>query len=116
MSGRCCNTCVYCVFDREDWLRSQCMGESAAPKCANHPRWPGVVHEVPTWPRLRQNPNIEIRNPRQIRRTEIPMFQTPVAQPVLSLGHWNIRACFEFRYSGFVHHLSCGRDYVGTML
>ena len=47
MSGRCCNTCVYCVFDREDWLRGQCMGESVVPKCANHPRWPGVVHEVP---------------------------------------------------------------------
>ncbi len=41
MSGRCCNTCVYCVFDREDWLRGQCMGKWAA-----HYRLNGRLHHL----------------------------------------------------------------------
>ena len=47
MSGPCCNTCVYCIYDPEDWVRSQGLGEPLMAKCANHPRWPGVVHYVP---------------------------------------------------------------------
>lgn len=47
MSGPCCNNCVYCVWDPEDWARAQCLGESVVPRCANHPQWPGVVREVP---------------------------------------------------------------------
>ncbi|NLZ07588.1 MAG: hypothetical protein GXY19_20650 [Phycisphaerae bacterium] len=47
MSGPCCNNCVYCIFDPEDWLRSLYLGEPIVPKCANHPQWPGVVHYVP---------------------------------------------------------------------
>ena len=47
MSGPCCNNCVYCICDPEDWLRSLRSGEPTVPRCANHPQWPGVVHDVP---------------------------------------------------------------------
>ena len=47
MAGPCCNNCVYSVCDPEDWHRSQCLGESIVPKCANPPQWSGLVHEVP---------------------------------------------------------------------
>ncbi|MBN1362627.1 MAG: HNH endonuclease [Sedimentisphaerales bacterium] len=50
MSAPCCNNCVYCIFDPEDWLRSLYLGEPLVPKCANHPKWPGVVHYVPGVP------------------------------------------------------------------
>ncbi len=47
MPGACCNTCAYSVCDPEAWLRSQRLGESIVPRCANHPLWQGVVHDVP---------------------------------------------------------------------
>jgi len=47
MSGPCCDNCVYCLVEPEGWPRSQWRGEAVVPKCANHPRWPGVVHDVP---------------------------------------------------------------------
>ena len=47
MSGPCCNNCVYCVCDPEDWLRSLWRGEPIVPRCANHPQWLGVRHDVP---------------------------------------------------------------------
>ena len=47
MWGPSCENCVYGIFDPEDWHRSQGLGEPITPKCANHPRWPGVVHYVP---------------------------------------------------------------------
>lgn len=47
MSGPCCNNCVYCIFDPEDWLRSLRSGEPIVPRCAHHPKWPGVLHDVP---------------------------------------------------------------------
>jgi len=50
MSGPCCDNCVYCIADPEDWPRSLYLGESIVPKCANHPQWPGVVHDVPGVP------------------------------------------------------------------
>jgi len=50
MSGPCCDNCVYCIADPEDWPRSLYLGESVVPKCANHPQWPGVVHDVPGVP------------------------------------------------------------------
>jgi hypothetical protein len=47
MSGPSCDNCVYCIFDPEDWVRSAYRGEPIVPKCANHPQWPGEVHDVP---------------------------------------------------------------------
>ncbi len=47
MSGACCDNCVYGLFDIEEGQRAECVGEAVLPKCANHPQWAGVVHEVP---------------------------------------------------------------------
>jgi hypothetical protein len=47
MSGPCCINCVYSICDPEDWRRSLWLGEDIVPKCANHPQWPGVLHDVP---------------------------------------------------------------------
>jgi hypothetical protein len=50
MSGPNCHNCVYSVCDQEAWLRSMRLGEPILPTCANHPQWPGQMHEVPGVP------------------------------------------------------------------
>ncbi len=47
MSGACCDNCVYGLFDIEEGYRAQGRGEAVLVKCANHPQWAGVAHEVP---------------------------------------------------------------------
>lgn len=46
MAGRCCLNCVYMCWDADRWLRSLAAGEPLVPRCANHPQWPGRLHEV----------------------------------------------------------------------
>jgi len=50
MAERTCHNCVYCCYDPCLWLRLVEEGEPLLPRCANHPRWPGQVHEVPGVP------------------------------------------------------------------
>jgi len=50
MAGPNCHNCVYSVCDPEVWLRLMCLGEPILPSCANHPQWPGQMHEVPGVP------------------------------------------------------------------
>jgi len=50
MAGPNCSNCVYCVCDPELWLRLMWMGEPILPRCANHPLWPGQLHDVPGVP------------------------------------------------------------------
>jgi len=37
---------VYSVCDPGLWLRQLCLNESIVPRCANHPWWPGRLHDV----------------------------------------------------------------------
>ncbi len=46
MAGRCCLNCVYMCWDADRWLRRLAAGEPLVPRCANHPQWPGRLHEV----------------------------------------------------------------------
>jgi len=48
------------MCEAEDWRRSLQRGESIVPRCANHPRWPGVVHDVPgvACPNYRRKPDL----------------------------------------------------------
>ncbi|HNS20160.1 MAG TPA: HNH endonuclease [Sedimentisphaerales bacterium] len=46
MSGPNCHNCIYSVCDAELWLRLVWMGKPLVPRCANHPQWPGQLHEV----------------------------------------------------------------------
>jgi len=50
MAGRCCDNCVYCVCDPELVQRLLWLGEPILPRCANHPFWPGQLHDVPGVP------------------------------------------------------------------
>jgi hypothetical protein len=50
MAGPNCHNCVYSLCDPELWLRWLRRGEPILPLCANHPRWPGQLHEVPGVP------------------------------------------------------------------
>ncbi len=50
MAERTCHNCVYCCYDPCLWLRLVALGEPLLPRCANHPRWPGQLHEVPGVP------------------------------------------------------------------
>jgi len=50
MAGPNCHNCVYSVCDPEVWLRLMCLEEPILPSCANHPQWPGQMHEVPGVP------------------------------------------------------------------
>ena len=47
MAGQSCYNCIYAVCDPELWLRAEYMGEPLLMRCANHPWWPGEMHEVP---------------------------------------------------------------------
>ena len=48
--SRTCHNCVYSICDQELWLRWLDEGLTIVPQCANHPRWPGVLHDVPGVP------------------------------------------------------------------
>ncbi len=47
MGGPRCHNCLYSICDPELWLRWLWKGEPIVPRCANHPRWPGRLHDVP---------------------------------------------------------------------
>jgi hypothetical protein len=50
MAGESCHNCVYSCCDPELWLRCAWAGEPLVPRCANHPLWPGRLHDVPGVP------------------------------------------------------------------
>jgi hypothetical protein len=50
VAGPNCHNCIYSVCDPEEWLRLMYLGEPILPSCANHPLWPGQLHEVPGVP------------------------------------------------------------------
>jgi hypothetical protein len=50
MAGRNCHNCVYSICDPERWLRWIWRGAPIVPQCANHPFWPGQLHDVPGVP------------------------------------------------------------------
>jgi len=50
MALRICLNCMYVRCDPNEWLRCHDRGESLIPQCANHPLWPGQLHDVPGTP------------------------------------------------------------------
>ncbi len=46
MAGQYCDNCVYSIYDPELVSRWLWMGMSIVPRCANHPQWPGQLHDV----------------------------------------------------------------------
>jgi len=47
MPAPTCHHCVYSRCDPDLWLRELCANRPLLPRCANHPRWPGQLREVP---------------------------------------------------------------------
>lgn len=50
MAMRTCHNCIYARFDPCEWLHNAFFDLPLAPKCANHPHFPGVLMEVPGVP------------------------------------------------------------------
>ena len=50
MAGQGCDKCMYSVFDPQVWRRALWTREPILPRCANHPQWPGRMHDVPGVP------------------------------------------------------------------
>ncbi len=50
MASRSCLNCMYVNCDPQVWLRCLAVGEPLVPRCANHPQWPGQMHDVPGVP------------------------------------------------------------------
>ena len=50
MAVRTCLNCVYVDCDLCEWTSCAQRGESLVPRCANHPQWPGELHDVPGTP------------------------------------------------------------------
>jgi hypothetical protein len=46
MYGPNCHNCIFSVCDPELWLKLVWLGEPLVPRCANHPDWPGQLHDV----------------------------------------------------------------------
>lgn len=50
MAERTCFNCMYVSCEPGVWLRCLATRERLVPKCANHPQWPGQLHDVPGVP------------------------------------------------------------------
>ncbi len=46
MAVRTCLNCVYVDCDLYEWVSCHQRGEPLVPRCANHPQWPGELHDV----------------------------------------------------------------------
>jgi hypothetical protein len=46
MAVQTCHNCMYSCCDPELWLRRSWAGQPLLPRCANHPCWPGQMHDV----------------------------------------------------------------------
>lgn len=58
MAERTCFNCMYCICDPCLWLRWLWEGQSIVPQCANHPQWPGLLHDVPGVPCRNYRPKL----------------------------------------------------------
>jgi hypothetical protein len=58
MAVKTCYRCVYVRVDPERWLRALWSGEPLVPMCANHPLWPGQLHDVPGTPCSNYRPKL----------------------------------------------------------
>ena len=67
MAERSCLNCMYVSCEPGVWLRCLAVGEPLVPKCANHPQWPGQMHDVPGVPCRNYHPK-PLEPPGDIRR------------------------------------------------
>lgn len=72
MYGPSCHNCIFSVCDPELWLKLMWLGEPIVPRCANHPDWPGQLHDVTGIPceNYRRKPETPTGDVRLIPLTE----------------------------------------------
>jgi hypothetical protein len=58
---------MYCICEPCLWLSLMRSGEPILPRCANHPQWPGQLHEVPGVPCCHYHPRPTIPEGDNIR-------------------------------------------------
>lgn len=68
MAARTCHNCLYCRCDPDLWRRDLCANQPLLPRCANHPRWPGQLREVPGVPCRNHRPKPAEPDGREVRR------------------------------------------------
>jgi hypothetical protein len=98
MAARTCYGCVYVRVDPERWLRGLYSNEPLVPSCANHPRWPGQLHDVPGTPCSNYRPRLA-EPARAVKR--IP----------LSDGHYAIVDAADYEALSQYHWHFCGGGY-----
>jgi len=102
MAERTCFNCVYCICDPCLWLRWLREGESIVPQCANHPQWPGQLHDVPGVPCRHYRPKPEMPQGDNVRM--IPLSDGGYAYvdatdyDWLNQWHWHLDGGYAARY------------------
>jgi len=100
MAEHTCHNCVYSLCDPCQWLRNLRLGEPILPRCANHPQWPGRIHDVP---------GVPCRN----YRPRSPMPEGDVRLIPLGDGHYAYVDAADYEWlSRWKWHL-CGCGYAG---
>lgn len=112
MSERTCHNCVYACGDVGLWLRCLAMGEPILPRCANHPRWPGTLREVPGVPcrNFRPRPTVPQGDVRLIPLGDGCYTYVDAADyEWLSQWNWHLDSGYAARYDNrkavFMHRM-----------
>ncbi len=106
MARRSCDNCVYAVCDPEAWQRAAWRDEPLVLRCANHPWWPGRLHDVSGVPCRRYQPKAPTPTGDQVRIIPLPGgFYTYVdADNFEWLNQWHWHA-----YGGYVGRCEKGK-------
>jgi hypothetical protein len=92
---------MYVCCDPGVWLRCLAVGEPLVPKCANHPQWPGQMHDVPGVPCRNYRPK-PVEPPGDIRRIPLGRGQYAIVDAAdyewLSRWNWHLRGEYAARF------------------
>jgi hypothetical protein len=101
MASRSCLNCMYVSCEPEMWLRCLAAGEPLVPKCANHPQWPGQMHDVPGVPCRNYRPK-PTEPPPDIRRIPLGRGQYALVDAAdyewLNRWRWHLHGGYAMRY------------------
>ncbi len=102
MAEHTCFNCSYCICDPCLWLSLMRYHEPILPRCANHPLWPGQLHEVPGVPCRRYHPRPTLPegdNVRMIALTDGAYAYVDAADfEWLNQWNWHDEAGYAARY------------------
>jgi hypothetical protein len=92
---------VYVSCEPGVWLRCLAAGEPLVPRCANHPQWPGQLHDVPGVPCRNYRPK-PAEPPGDIRRIPLGRGQYAYVDAAdcewLRQWNWRLHGGYATRY------------------